>query len=51
MLFWHQRDRLRPDTIADANESLRTVTKQFGELDVQRELTKRTNHFASGVGA
>jgi hypothetical protein len=37
----HQRDGLRPGSIADANESLRTATKQFGELKVQGELTKR----------
>ena len=36
----HQRDGLRPGSIADANESLRTATKQFGELEVQGELTK-----------
>jgi len=37
----HQRDGLRPGSIADANESLRTATKQFGELEVQGELTQR----------
>ena len=39
--YCHQRDGLRPGSIADANESLRTATKQFGELEVQGELTKR----------
>jgi hypothetical protein len=43
----HQRDGLRPGSIADANESLRTATKQFGELEVQGELTKRA--WAKGV--
>jgi uncharacterized sulfatase len=37
----HQRNGLRPGSIADANESLRTATKQFGELEVQGELTQR----------
>ncbi|MBM3878026.1 MAG: hypothetical protein FJ386_15165, partial [Verrucomicrobia bacterium] len=43
----HLRDGLRPGSIADANESLRTATKQFGELEVQGELTKRA--WAKGV--
>jgi hypothetical protein len=43
----HQRDGLRPGSIADANESLRTATKQFGELEVQGELTRRA--WAKGV--
>jgi phosphomethylpyrimidine synthase len=43
----HQRDGLRPGSIADANESLRTATTQFGELEVQGELTKRA--WAKGV--
>ncbi len=34
-------DGLRPGSIADANESLRTGTTQFGELEVQGELTRR----------
>jgi len=34
-------DGLRPGSIADANETLRTATKQFGELEVQGELIKR----------
>ena len=42
-----QRDGLRPGSIADANESLRTATKQFGELEVQGEPTKRA--WAKGV--
>ena len=33
--------------IADANESLRAATKQFGELQVQGELTRRA--WAKGV--
>ena len=37
----HQRDGLRPGSIADANESLRAATKQSGEREVQGELTKR----------
>jgi len=43
----HQRDGLRPGSIADANESLRTTTSAghtasvFGELEVQGELTRR----------
>jgi len=40
-------DGLRPCSIADANESLRTATKQFGELEVQGELTTRA--WAHGV--
>jgi hypothetical protein len=32
----HQRDGLRPGSIADANDQT-----QFGELEVQGELTKR----------
>jgi len=40
-------DGLRPGSIADANESLRTATTQFGELEVQGELTKRA--WAKGV--
>ena len=43
----YQRDGLRPGSIADANESLRTATKQFGELEVQGELTRRA--WAKGV--
>ena len=38
---------LRPGSIADANESLRTATTQFGELEVQGELTRRA--WAKGV--
>jgi thiamine biosynthesis protein ThiC len=38
---YHQRDGLRPGSIADANESLRTATTQFGELKVQGELITR----------
>jgi thiamine biosynthesis protein ThiC len=40
-------DGLRPGSIADANESLRTATTQFGELKVQGELTRRA--WAKGV--
>jgi phosphomethylpyrimidine synthase len=40
-------DGLRPGSIADANESLRTAIRQFGELEVQGELTKRA--WAKGV--
>ncbi len=47
MSYCHQRDGLRPGSIADVNESLRTATKQFGELEVQGELTKRA--WAKGV--
>ena len=43
----HQRDGLRPGSIADANESLRTATTQFGELQGQGELTQRA--WAKGV--
>ena len=32
MNYCHHRDGLRPGSIADANESLRTATTQFGEL-------------------
>ena len=39
--YCHHRDGLRPGSIADANESLRTATTQFGELKVQGELTTR----------
>ena len=38
----HQRDGLRPGSIADANDQA-----QFGELEVQGELTKRA--WAKGV--
>jgi thiamine biosynthesis protein ThiC len=38
----HQRDGLRPGSIADANDEA-----QFAELQVQRELTKRA--WAKGV--
>jgi thiamine biosynthesis protein ThiC len=34
--YCHQRDGLRPGSIADANDEA-----QFGELEVQGELTKR----------
>ncbi|MCL4786836.1 MAG: hypothetical protein KJ070_08590 [Verrucomicrobia bacterium] len=43
----HQRDGLRPGSIADANEFLRSATNAgrtasvFGELQVQGELTRR----------
>ena len=40
--YWHQRDDLRPGSIADANDQA-----QFGELEVQGELTKRA--WAKGV--
>jgi thiamine biosynthesis protein ThiC len=39
--------RKHPGSIADANESLRTATMQFGELEVQGEFTKRA--WAKGV--
>jgi phosphomethylpyrimidine synthase len=41
------RDGLRPGSVADANESLRTATKQFGELEVQGDSTKHA--WAKGV--
>ncbi|MCI0539022.1 MAG: hypothetical protein L0Z50_27765 [Verrucomicrobiales bacterium] len=41
MSYGHQRDGLRPGSIADANQSLRTATDQFGELHVQSEFAKR----------
>ncbi len=48
MSYCHHRDGLRPGSIADANESLRTATMpQFGELKVQGELTERA--WAKGV--
>ena len=48
MSYCHHRDDLRPGSIADANESLRTATMpQFGELKVQGELTDRA--WAKGV--
>ena len=40
--YRHQRDGLRPGSIADANDPA-----QFGELEVQGELTKRA--WAKGV--
>jgi len=45
--YRHHRDSLRPGSIGDANESLRTATTQFSELEVQGELTKRV--WAKGV--
>ena len=45
--YCHQRDGLRPGSIADAAESLRTATTQFVELKVQGELTTRA--WAKGV--
>jgi Radical SAM ThiC family len=41
----HQRDGLRPGSIADANDQV-----QLGELEVQGELTKRA-WATSGIGA